>query len=240
MSRGVYVALSGAVASEQALESTAQNLANATTIGYQKMRPIFNEALRGASNNGQALHYGAVSRTVNDTSRGPIKATGNASDCAFKENQYLAVSTARGERYTRNGEIKMSPDGTLRAAGEPLMREDGKPLTVSPADGPIQVRKDGAILQKGQEVARMKVVEPDKGTTFVHEGNGVLVARGNVKSVESPEVESGVLEESNASVVGSMTDMVMASRTFDAFKQMLDTFGECDRKVLTTTPSATE
>lgn len=237
MSRGVYVALSGAVAQETALETTAQNLANASTVGYQKMRPVFNEALRGASKNGRALHYAGVNRTVNDTSRGPIKHTGNASDVAFKENQYLAVSTPRGERYTRNGEIKMGPDGTLRAAGEPLMREDGKNIVISPADGEPVIRSDGAILQKGQEVARLKIVEPESGVQLVHERDGVLTARGAVKQVTTPEVDTGVLEESNASVVGSMTDMVTASRTFEAFQKMLDTFGECDRKVLTTTPT---
>lgn len=237
MSRGVYVALSGAVAQEQALETTAQNLANASTSGYQKMRPVFNEALRGASKNNQKLHYGAVARTVNDTSRGPIKQTGNTSDVAFKENQYLAVNTERGERYTRNGEIKMGPDGTLRAAGQPLMREDGKTIQISPADGPPVIRADGAVLQKGQEVARLKIVEPDTGVQLVHERDGVLTARGAMKPVGSPEVETGVIEESNASVVGSMTDMVTASRTFEAFQKMLDTFSECDRKVLTTTPT---
>lgn len=237
MSRGLYVALSGAVAQEQALETTAQNLANASTSGYQKMRPVFNEALRGASKNNQRLHYAAVARTVNDTTRGPIKPTGNAADVAFKENQYLAVSTDRGERYTRNGEIKMGPDGTLRAAGQPLMREDGKVIKISPADGPPELRADGAILQKGQEVARLKVVEPAPGAALVHERDGVLTARGTMKQVANPEVETGVIEESNASVVGSMTDMVTASRTFEAFQKMLDTFSECDRKVLTTTPA---
>jgi len=240
MSRGVYVALSGAVASEQALETTAQNMANANTSGYQKMRPIFNEALRGASKSKQALHYGVVNRTALDTSRGPIKSTGNPADIALKENEYLAVTTPRGERYTRAGNLKMGTDGTLRAAGQPLMREDGKPITLSPTEGEPSVTADGQVMQKGQVVARLKVMKPDTGTTFVHEGNGVLAARGNVTQVANPELELGVVEESNASVVGSMTDMVQASRTFDAFKQMLDTFSECDRKVLTTTPGATE
>lgn len=240
MSRGVYVALSGAVAQERALETTAQNLANSSTAGYQKMRPVFERVLRGASKNGQKLNYGALARTVNDTSRGPIRPTGNASDVAFRENQYLAVKTDRGERYTRNGEIKMAPDGTLRAAGQPLMREDGKAIQISPVDGAPVIRADGAILQKGQEVGRLKVVEPGAGVTLVHERDGVLMAQGAMNPVGAPELEVGVLEESNASVVGSMTEMVTASRTFEAFQKMLDTFSECDRKVLTTTPTYNE
>lgn len=240
MSRGVYVALSGAVASERALETTAQNMANASTVGYQKMRPIFNEALRGASKNGQQLHYGTISATSNDTTRGPIKATGNAADIVLKENQYIAVTTPRGERYTRNGQLKMSSNGTLSAAGQPLMREDGKPIQLSPNEGEPTIRTDGTIMQKGQEVARLKIVEPANGTQLAHENNGVLTARGPMTQVANLEVETGVIEESNASVVSSMTELVTASRTFDAFQKMLDTFSECDRKVLTTTPGATE
>lgn len=239
MSRGVYVALSGAVAQEQALDTTAQNLANATTVGYQKMRPIFNEALAGASKNGQALHYEVVNRTAVDTSRGPIRQTGNGSDIALPENQYLAVTNDKGgEKYTRNGELKMSNDGILRAGGAPVVREDGKPMQLSPADGQPTISQDGTVMQKGQIVGQLKLMKPDANVNMVHEGNGLMVPQNNgtMTQVQNPQVETGVLEDSNASVVGSMTDMVQASRTFEAFQKMLDTLGDCDRKVLTTTP----
>jgi len=39
--------------------------------------------------------------------------------------------------------------------------------------------------------------------------------------------------------VSSMTDLVTASRTFDAFQRILDTFRDEDRKVVTTVPDAT-
>lgn len=238
MSRGVYVALSGAIAQEQALDTTAQNLANASTVGYQKLRPVFNEALAGASKSGQALHYEVVNRTAVDTSRGPIRQTGRGSDIALNENEYLAVKTDRGERYTRNGELKMGPDGILRAGGQPLVREDGKPLQLSPADGQPTINEDGSVVQLGQIVGQLKVMKPDPNVNLVHEGNGVMVPlnNGTMSQVKNAEVDVGVLEESNASVVGSMTDMVQASRTFEAFQKMLDTLGDCDRKVLTTTP----
>jgi flagellar basal body rod protein FlgG len=37
-----------------------------------------------------------------------------------------------------------------------------------------------------------------------------------------------------------MTEMMQASRTFEAFQKVLDQFGEMDRKLLTTVPSAVE
>ena len=41
MAKGVYSALSGAIAAQTSLDVTAQNLANASTPGFKKLRPIF-------------------------------------------------------------------------------------------------------------------------------------------------------------------------------------------------------
>jgi flagellar basal body rod protein FlgG len=240
MSRGVYVALSGAVAQEHALETTATNLANAATPGYQRLRPVFREALAGASRK-ENLHYAEVGATAIDGSRGAIRATGRSLDVALPEGQYLAVTTARGERYTRAGALSMGADGILRTAGGvPLVREDDRPIQLSAAGGEPSIHPDGSIVQGGEIVAQLKVVRAGEGTTFTHEGGGLLAARGPAPSAATTTLEIGVLEESNATVVTAMTELVTASRTFEAFQRMLDTFGECDRKVLTTTPGATE
>jgi flagellar basal body rod protein FlgG len=50
-------------------------------------------------------------------------------------------------------------------------------------------------------------------------------------------VEVGTLEESNANVVGSMTELVDASRTFEAFQRVIDAFRDADRAAVTTLPS---
>jgi len=238
MSRGVYVALSGAVAQEQALETTAQNLANSSTSGYQRMRPIFREAMAGATKK-ENLRYATVSRTAVDQSRGSIKATGRSLDVALPEGNYFAVQTPRGERYTRSGAITMTADGLLKSNGVSLVQEDGKPIQVAADAGEPTISPDGSVMQNGSAVAKLKMIKGDTGTTFSHEGNGVVAARGNVIKGEG-DLEVGVLEESNATPVTAMTELVTASRTFEAFQKLLDSFGECDRKVLTTTAAASE
>ncbi len=244
MSRGVYVALSGAVAQEQALETTAQNLANASTAGYQRMRPVFKEVLANAANPAKQggdknLRYAEITDTALDQQRGAIKSTGRGLDVALPEGNYLAVTTPRGERFTRAGSLTMGADGTLRAAGVPLAREDGKPIVVGTGGSEPTITADGSVMQDGAVVAKLKMVKAAPGTSFVHEGNGVLNARGATQPGEG-DLDLGVIEESNSTPVAAMTDMVTASRTFEAFQRMLDTFGECDRKVLTTVPSAVE
>lgn len=241
MSRGVYVALSGAVAQEHALETTATNLANASTAGYQRLRPVFREVLAGASRR-ENLRYVAVGATALDGSRGAIRSTGRALDVALPAGSYLAVTTSRGERYTRAGALTMGADGILRAAGVPLVRNDGKPIQLSPAGPSPVVDASGSVVQDGEVVAKLRIVRAGPGTTFAHEGAGLFVASGAVveATAEDATLEVGVLEESNATAVAAMTELVTTTRTFEAFQRMLDTFGECDRRVLTTTPGPTE
>jgi flagellar basal-body rod protein FlgF len=240
MSRGLYVALSGAVAQEHALETTATNLANAATPGYQRLRPVFREALAGASKK-ENLRYAEIGSTAIDGSRGAIRTTGRNLDVALPEGQYLAVTTPRGERYTRAGNLTMSSDGLLRTvSGTPLIREDGKPMQLSAANGEPSITQDGSVVQGGQIVARLKIVKGAEGTTFSHEAGGLLASRGPAPTPTTTTLDIGALEDSNSTAVVAMTDLVTASRTFEAFQRMLETFGECDRKVLTTTPGATE
>jgi len=239
MSRGVYVALSGAVAQEHTVETTAQNLANASTAGYQKMRPLFREVMAGASRR-EKLHYTVVSGEALDQARGAIRPTGRPLDVALPERHYLAVTTPSGERYTRAGALTLAADGTLQtASGAALVKDDGKPIKIAREGGEVTLSPDGSVLQNGATVARLKVVRAAEGTTFQHESGGLLNASGAVTPGDSP-LEVGVLEDSNGSAISAMTDLVTASRTFEAFQKMLDAFGECDRKVLTTVPTAVE
>ena len=244
MSRGIYVALSGAVAQEQALETTATNLANAATAGYQRSRATFREVLAQArtGGRGELLHYTAVGQTAIDGTRGAVRSTGRGLDVALAEGEFLAVTTPRGERYTRAGSLVMGSDGTLRMSGggAPLAREDGEPIRRAPAGGEPTIGADGTIFQANEAVGKLKIVGLGQGTSLVHEGGGLLSARGAMATVGAPEIEVGALEDSNAAPVTSMTELVTASRTFEVFQRMLETFGECDRKVLTTTASPTE
>lgn len=240
MSRGIYVALSGAVAQEAALETTAQNLANASTAGYQRQRPIFREVLAGAQRGGAGgMHYAAADGTALDGARGTVRATSRGLDVALPEGVYLAATTPRGERYTRQGALQVSADGSLTAAGAKLIKEDGEPIKLAPGVE-TTIGADGSVLQSGATVAKLKLVKGEVGTTFAHQGDGLLVAGGPAPVATAATIDVGSLEDSNASVIGSMTELVTASRTFEAFQKMLETMGEADRKVLTTVPGPTE
>lgn len=240
MSRGIYVALSGAVAQQAALDTTAQNLANASTTGYQRARPVFKEVLSGATAKpGSALHNTVIDQTALDDTRGSLRMTGRGLDVALPQGVYLGITTPAGERYTRGGALKVTSDGSLTTAnGAKIAGEDGKAIKVS-TSAEVSISADGNVLQDGAPAGRLRLVKLEAGSSMRREASGMLSATAPPVAA-SGTLDVGALEESNASVIGSMTDLVTASRTFEAFQRMLDTFGEIDRKVLSTVPTATE
>jgi flagellar basal-body rod protein FlgF/flagellar basal-body rod protein FlgG len=238
VSRGIYVALSGAIAQENALDDTANNLANAQTGGYQRSRVVFREVLAQQSR-GQS-HFATAGESVLDTEPGATRATNRNLDVALPKGSYLAVHGPNGERYTRNGGLAITDKGALVVAGSPVAGEDEKPIVVDPRGGELKITSAGEVMQGTDVVARLRVVSFDDPSRLGREGAtmlGATAASGAAKAV-TPNLTVGALEESNANVTTSMTEIINASRTFEAFQTAIQTFGDIDRKLVTTVPGS--
>ncbi|MBI5512161.1 MAG: flagellar hook basal-body protein [Deltaproteobacteria bacterium] len=236
MADGIYLALSGALAQGALLENTANNLANATTDGFQRSRAVFRERV-SPGGGPAAAHFSVLDTTALDGSAGARRNTGRGLDAALPEGTYLAVQTPRGERYTRAVSLAVAPDGALRTSrGEAVLGEDGRPLT--PGVGELTLGPDGALLRGGAPVGRLRLVRFPRPEALSPEGGALLAASGRSgPAAAAPAVlEVGALEESNAPVVSAMTDLVTASRNFEAFQRVIEAFREADRRVVTTVP----
>lgn len=239
MSDGIYVALSGAIAQSAGLDTTAANLANAGTDGYQRVRPVFQEALARAAE--PSSHYATLAGTRLDTTRGALRPTGNPLDFAMPEGTYLAVSTPRGERYTRAASLSLGNGGVLRTShGDSVLGEDGKDIKIAAAGGALRIDDSGQLWQGGEARGRVKLVTFAQPQNLSHEEGPLLLATpaAGAPSAGRGPIEVGQVEESNANVVGAMTDLVSATRTFEAFQRVIDAFRDADRKVATTVPDA--
>ncbi|HEY4014495.1 MAG TPA: flagellar hook basal-body protein [Polyangiaceae bacterium] len=242
MSDGIYVALSGAIAQSTSLDTTAANLANAGTDGYQRNRPVFREELMRAGNGEPGSRYTSVASTQLDTTRGALRPTGNALDFAMPEGTYLSVSTARGERYTRAASLSVGRDGTLQTShGDPVVADDDKPIKIDGNPSALRIDDSGQLWQDGDVRARVKLVSFSQPQNLAHDQGPLLMtsAASGAATPSKATVQVGQVEESNANVVGAMTDLVTASRTFEAFQRIIDTFRDADRKVVTTVPDVT-
>jgi flagellar basal body rod protein FlgG len=237
MGDGIYAALSGAVAQETALEATATNLANASTAGYQGTRAVFREvASRGGPN--ANVRFAAAMDTALDTERGAIRETGNALDVVMPDKGYLVAKTARGDRYTRAGSMTLGSKGVLETHGhDPLLGDNGKPIQTTPGVA-VEITPTGEVKSGGAVVGRLRMVTFAKPELLKNEGGGLLAA-GPEAGTPSPSaglLTTGAVEESNASPIRGMTELIGASRLFDAFQRAIEAFHEADRKATSTVP----
>lgn len=241
MSKGLYVALSGAVAQEQAMDVTATNVANSSSAGYQRMRPVFRQALASAVGDGE-MRYAKTQRTALDTTPGATRVTDNPLDVAMPAGVYLGAITPRGERFTRAGNLGIDAEGTLRTAGgTPVASDTGAPIKASPGGGQVKIDADGTVKQGTTALGRLKLVTFETPGALEHEGSGLLSpANAGAETPSKEQLVVGAVEESNAQPVAAMTEMMQASRTFEAFQKVLDQFGEIDRKLMSSVPTPVE
>ena len=242
MADGIYVALSGAIAQATNLDTTATNLANAETDGYQRVRPIFREALARAGTGEPAMHYASLASTALDTTAGALRQTGRPLDFALPPGTYLAVSTARGERYTRACSLSVGAAGALVTShGDAVLADNGDPIKVTGDPSAVRLDESGQLWMGDTAGPRLKVVTFAQPSALAHEDGPVLAAQA---AAGQPVASRGPLtlehlEGSNSSAVGAMTDLVTASRQFDAFQRVIDAFRDADRNVVTTVPGTT-
>jgi flagellar basal body rod protein FlgG len=235
MSHGIYAALSGAVAQMSALDQTATNVANASTAGFRAARPVFHELISkdvGRASGG--VRYTAMTGTSIDASPGQIRSTGRPLDVVPAPTDFLAVTTARGERYTRAGALTIGSDGTLRSvSGDALLGENGKPVKVDPSAS-IAVAPDGSVLANGAAVGHLRVVSFAKPEALQLQGAMLFdVGGAGAPTPSKQSLQVGALEDSNTSPVRGMTDLLQTSRMFEAVQRTIEAFHEADRKVLT-------
>jgi hypothetical protein len=110
-------------------------------------------------------------------------------------------------------------------------------------------RRGATVVLTDEAFGRLKVflgepkVEPCirvfGSARLSHEAGALLAAtpQSGTPTPSAAKLENGQIEQSNTSVVGAMTDLVSASRTFEAFQRVIDTFRDTDRSTVTTIPS---
>src|SRR5579863_9851567 len=143
MESGYYAALTGLVSKFDALDVAANNLANVGTTGYKQQEDFYRTltATMGNPNLGPlnlaVNNYGVLGGATTDLQSGPIQMTGNPLDIALQGKGFLVVKTATGDRYTRDGSLRVDAKGILTTQqGDPVMGLIPKPKG-KPGEGPI-------------------------------------------------------------------------------------------------------
>jgi flagellar basal-body rod protein FlgF len=228
VSSGIYVATAGAVAQSNALDATANNIANASTAGFHGDRVTFREALTQARSPDVASVGAGTARV--DSQAGALTQTENPLDLALDGDGYFGVTTQNGPRYTRAGNFQLDQAHNLVTAdGNQVRGQGGAPINVPPDAGDLAIAADGTVSAGGNEIGKLELVRfaPNQ---MKREGGTLFSATGRPTGGELPRVRSGMLEASNVNVVRGVVDLVKVSRTYESLMRMIQGYHDIESR----------
>ena len=146
--KGVYTALSGAMAQSLKMDTIANNIANVNTTGFKKDQQTFKEYLTALEKepdviqvprvpasiesfyqmNGGDKGFVDASGTHTNMEQGSLKPTGGKLDVAIDGPGFFEVSTPQGLRLTRAGNFTIDGQGQL-------VTKEGYQVLLEPIEG---------------------------------------------------------------------------------------------------------
>jgi len=208
-------------------ERTANNLANANTVGFRRER-VFTEVLNERLTHERVPVSDRMLGQAADSRLGNFEKTNGPVDLALANPDafFEVLDEATGAlRYTRAGNFQVDNDGNVRTQeGFSLQTEGGGTLQIPPGTGRISMGPDGSILFDEVESGRLRLVSfPNPAQ--LQRANGATFLPGDQPPLEAenPGLKQGYIERSNVNPITEMTEMIQHFRIFEAQQKAIHT-----------------
>ena len=202
----------------ESLDLLANNLANTETGGYKADREfysVYTSAEARAEGQEDLTTLPVIQKQWTDLSAGDLRPTWNPLDVAVDGDGLFAVQTPRGVRYTRNGNFRLSPAGTLTASdGNPVRSQTGQPIALD-ATLPIEILKDGTVQQGGNSVGKLQLTSFSPSDLSKEGSNYFIAAQNATAAPGTGAIMQGKLEQSNVSAAESAVRLIGITRQFE-------------------------
>ena len=243
MNAAMYKVLSGAIAQMRRLEVVSENLANVNTLGHKGGHVAFSEVLAQVSQSkDRPGGMVAVGEQRTDFSQGILQQTENPLDLAIDGEGFFVIGTARGARYTRQGNFTRAADGTvITPLGDPLLGDSG-PIRVTGKD--VHITPEGTVVTEEGEVGKLQIVRFANPNSLSKEGQGLFRApdgsaqsasASSTTSSEGSSVLQGYVEEANITPVDALVSLITTQRQFEVYTRAMKTMDGATEKVLNET-----
>jgi flagellar basal-body rod protein FlgF len=235
MDQLTITAASGMRSRIEALDLLANNLANTGTTGYKADREFYNLYVSSDADTQTTLPN--IERNWIDYSQGIVKETGNPLDVALAGKGFLTVDSPTGPLYTRNGSFRLSPTGILETAEGYSLRANTPThkIQANPTAGPLQIQKDGSVLQDGQILGVLTLADWT-GSNPLQKRDGLYFQwTDSTRPPAIPaniEVLQGRLEGSNAGPAEAAVKLVGVLRQFEMLQKAMNLGAEMNRKAV--------
>jgi flagellar basal-body rod protein FlgG len=232
MLEGLNTAAAGMAAQQTRIDSVANDLANANTTGYKRVRVGFRDLVytQTGRSSAQGPQTGAGAAAVDAGrafSQGAFKRTDQPLDVAIQGEGFLRVRLADGTAgLTRDGALHIDGDGRLVTSTGAFVQ----PALTFPADtdtSTIKIESDGAVRAGERVVGRLELVSVRSPQRLLAAGDNVFVPTPESGAPRpapaATTITQGALENSNVDVSEAMVAMIESQRAFQLTSKAIST-----------------
>lgn len=211
--KGIYTALSGALAQTTKIDTIANNIANVNTTGFKKDQQTFSEYLTNFEKDPEVINVPRVPASIEnfyDTGggdksfvdaagtytnfeQGSLRNTGGKLDVAIDGAGFFEVSTPSGVRLTRAGNFTIDGDGQLVTKdghavlleGENLEGPEERTVRFS-GKAQVSISDGGEVFDGDQRLGKLSLVNVKNQDCLQKVGNNYYGFKSNM----APEITS--------------------------------------------------
>jgi flagellar basal-body rod protein FlgG len=241
-SRPVLDAAGSLTALQTRVDISANNIANAQTVGFKATRVIAEDAPyqdRAAGDRHAAARVGSgviIARTFPDMAQGPAIQTSRPLDLMIDGKGFFILQDERPDGnvvYTRAGLFTLSSDGQMVSAGRAAVRMN--PSISLPSDATqVNVNATGrvAVLRPGSsspiEVGQIQIaffvnpegLRPIGGEMFVETAESGQPLDGDTGTDGRGMIRQGMLEGSNVNIAAEQIDLARSAALYESISRL--------------------
>jgi flagellar basal-body rod protein FlgF len=233
--RGLYTSATAMLATQKQSEVIGDNVANIKTPGYKEQLAsnisfpsLLIQRMGGNLPSGIVQIGGlgtgvGVDRVALSNVQGALQTTDLKTDLALTSPGYFVVQTPGGERYTRNGHFQLDANGMLQSPDGYALQGGNGPI--GPLSSEFSVKADGTIMDKGQMLDRLRVVDIPV-EALKREGQSLYRATQPIQVSTTAQVLQGSIEASNVDLSGQMIQMMTVMKAYEANQKVIQTQDE--------------
>jgi flagellar basal-body rod protein FlgG len=219
-------------AQQSKLDAVANDLANANTTGYKRVRVGFADLLydQGGRPTAPGVTVGHGARAVQagrGFQQGNLRETGNPLDVAIQGEGFIRIQLSDGRQaLTRDGGLHLDGNRRLATSTGALVQ----PAITVPegiSESAISISRNGTVTAGTQTLGRIAVVNVRSAAGLMSAGENAFVttgASGNAAAAPATTVlTQGALEGSNTDMASAMVEMIEAQRTYQLTSKAIQT-----------------
>jgi flagellar basal-body rod protein FlgF len=230
MDNSIYIMLSRQTALFRKMDSTAHNIANVNTTGYQAEKNMFVDYLVDDGNR-RKMAFTRDKASYLDTREGPMQSTGNMFDLAISGDGYFTVQEGANRRYTRAGNFTLDSQGYIvTPTGAFLLDDGGQRIQVEQDVRDLQVGENGSLSAAGQDIGTLGIAEFPNPQVLEHESGALFRATAQPLAPVNSRVLQGVLEKSNVEPVTTLVEMTQINRATTSTAKFIEVMYDLQRK----------